>query len=124
METIIYVTQPGSGLVLDDTSGSDQEDSKEKTEEVKDSEKETTAVDYQAIANITKLKDVFPAIEFREGRPNVSELVHGDVAEMEGTTAFVSCAHASMVDDIRLAIIENLGTSKDRVEYFEQIQTW
>ncbi len=124
VETIIYVTQPGSGLVLDDTSESDQEDSKEKAEELKVSEKGTSAVDYQAIANISKLKEVFPAIEFREGRPKIPELVHGDMAEMEGSTAIVSCAHASMVDDIRLAVIDNLGTSKDRVEYFEQIQTW
>lgn len=130
IETVIYVTQPGSGLAVDEVhssegTGSDDDVDKDNNEKEFTLEKGgKIPLDFKSVSNVDKLKQDLKFIEFREGRPHIREIVQQDIAESEGLTGIVSCAHGSMVDAVRCSIIENIDSSKDRIEYFEQIQNW
>lgn len=63
-----------------------------------------------------------PHVEFRYGRPDIGELVKQEIEESNGSTAFITCGHPIMVDDIRYSVCQNLGPK--RVDFFEQLQVW
>jgi ferric-chelate reductase len=61
-------------------------------------------------------------IEFRNGRPNIAELVKADLEESTGNVSILTTAHNSLVDDVRDAVANNLNAAKGRVDYFEDLQ--
>lgn len=113
LDTIIYVSRPEDQVLpicsLEETSL----DSEEKKLDVEVSDD-----------HLAQLKAKLSHIEFREGRPNITQLVAGEIADAPGTLAFTTCGHGDMVDEVRAAIGDNLMKSKHRVDLFEQAQIW
>lgn len=104
---IIYVTKP----VLE------QEDiSSDEKIEKKDS---TSKAEGKRPADIEGDLD---HVEFRYGRPDINQIVRDEIKESSGSTAFITCGHPIMVDDLRHYVCENIG--EKRVDFFEQLQVW
>lgn len=121
VEPIIYVTQPDVDFPIT------------KTDMLKKgSQEEKFSILGEKICDENDLSDGFfpiikgnlPFIQFREGRPDVTALVRDEISNAHGSIAFATCAHESMVDDIRKAVANNLDASPYRVDLYEQIQLW
>lgn len=63
-------------------------------------------------------------VEFREGRPDVYELVREEIHGATGPIAITTCAHPSMVDEARKSVAQNLNESQYRVDLYEELQNW
>ncbi|KAK6457614.1 ferric reductase NAD binding domain-containing protein [Scheffersomyces xylosifermentans] len=64
-------------------------------------------------------------VEFRYGRPDISEIVQRETVESSKSIAFATCAHPSIVDHARVAVAEELKRDfTKRIELFEEIQGW
>lgn len=63
-------------------------------------------------------------IEFREGRPDIDEIISYEKDSTAGSICFVACGHPVMVDDIRYAVVHNMENGGKRIDFFEQLQTW
>lgn len=63
-------------------------------------------------------------IEFREGRPDIDDIVSYEKESSAGLVAFVACGHPQMVDDMRYAVVHNMELGGKRLDFFEQLQTW
>lgn len=124
VEPIIYVTQPMAGLAAPIGSTSDSVKSIDDDEEKKLDDNEKSDDDEKPDDYVDDLKRKLSFVEFRDGRPPINELVLQEITESTGAIGFVSCAHGSMVDDVRKAVADNLSASSNRVELFEQIQSW
>lgn len=70
------------------------------------------------------LKRNLSHVQFVEGRPDIHKLVRSSAEESYGSTAFVTCGHPVMVDEVRHEVVCYLGEAKHRVDYFEQLQVW
>lgn len=111
---------------------SDEEKSEQKSEEKNTDTPESTYASNNEFETqnvnsyelVDAIKEELSHITFKEGRPNMEELIHQEVVNADGTLAFVTCGHPVMVDDIRYNVAANLHESKYRVEYFEQLQVW
>ncbi|CUM66021.1 uncharacterized protein PRCAT00003675001 [Priceomyces carsonii] len=119
VQPIIYVTQPHLGLLNPElisllNSSDDEEDEQEKKLDAPEE-----SADY-----VEKIKRKLLFIEFREGRPDIKTIVEAEITQADGAIGFVTCAHASMVDEARLAVANNLSSTTQRVDLFEQIQNW
>ena len=62
-------------------------------------------------------------IEFIEEKPDFYNIVAEEIKQLSGPLAIASCAHGSMVDDVRKSVADNLNQSSYRIELFEQIQS-
>lgn len=140
IDTTIYITKPSTeGLahfkgVIDSDSSSNVEkmveidEKKDKVGDVGENVAEFGDNDYEtkgvSLDVVDAIKEELSHITFKEGRPNMEELVGQEISQSDGSIAFVACGHPVMVDDIRASVAENLGKSKYRVEYFEQLQVW
>lgn len=69
------------------------------------------------------IKDSLSHVEFRCGRPDLSDLVKSEVEESNGSICFVCCSHPKMVDEMRHCVSNNLHPTK-RVEFFQQLELW
>ncbi|RCK66705.1 putative ferric reductase transmembrane component [Candida viswanathii] len=64
-------------------------------------------------------------IHIFEGRPKIDKLVEQEIEESRGSTAFVTCGHPAMVDDIRAEAARRIDNIEHkRVDYYEQLQVW
>lgn len=63
-------------------------------------------------------------ITFMYGRQSMDGLVQREIEQSPGSIAFVTCGHPNMVDDLRYAVVNQLDTTKKRMEFFEQLQVW
>lgn len=114
VEPIVYVTQYDTPL--DKCFIEKFEESDASSEEKKsDSELSTDHVE--------NLKTKLSFVDFRAGRPDISAIVNGEIAESTGSVAFVACGHNSFVDEARKITIASLPEGK-RVDFFDQMQTW
>ena len=60
-----------------------------------------------------------------EGRPNIEKVIETCIEESSGSACFVTCGHPAMVDDIRVAVANNIDNKEGkRVDYYEQLQVW
>ncbi|CAK9441175.1 uncharacterized protein LODBEIA_P50440 [Lodderomyces beijingensis] len=118
IDTRIYVTQPHVGLVEPITSNITDDEVEQQEEQEKKSDVEEST-DY-----IVQLKKSLSHIEFVESRPDMYQLVATEISAATTPLAIASCAHGSMVDDIRKSVADNLDNSPYRIELFEQIQAW
>jgi predicted ferric reductase len=104
IKIIVYITRPDSAVISDKTTDSESVEKEEKSDD---------------ILSIYKGLDF---IEFRNGRPNIAELVKADLEESTGNVSILTTAHNSLVDDVRDAVANNLNAAKGRVDYFEDLQ--
>ena len=114
----IYVTQPHVGLTEPiATDITDDEEAQEQEQEKKSDNEES--MDY-----VLQLKKSLSFIEFIEHKPDFYQIVAKEITQLPGPLAIASCAHGSMVDDVRKSVVDNLDASPYRVELFEQMQSW
>lgn len=123
--TTIYITKPESSESqelnsklndISETSGSEKQDL-----EVLNFDNKTSEFQNGLIA---KLKETFPHIEFKLGRPVIDAIVQQEIEETSKSVAFVSCGHPAMVDETRASIVQRLDKTVKRVDFFEQLQIW
>ncbi|KAK6872883.1 Ferric/cupric reductase transmembrane component 1 [Candida tropicalis] len=129
IETTVYVTKPDSASSFEDyyEKGGEKEDysMKEKYDQytrTDESDFEPGSSDNDAFST---MKRDLNNIHFREGRPDIQEIVAIEVDECQKSVAFVACGHPLMVDDIRYAVTKNItNAGNKRVDYYEQLQVW
>ncbi|ONH65901.1 Ferric/cupric reductase transmembrane component 1 [Cyberlindnera fabianii] len=120
VECIIYITKPESEPGMKHlTSSSELSDGSDEHEKHTDG----SSTEGKAVTAGMPPKGL-DFIDFRYGRPNIDAIVESDIKECQGTCAILTAAHNSMVDDLRYAVSQNLDKSKNRVEYFEELQAW
>lgn len=133
IDTTIFITKPdlmngleyfGNITTNGDNSSNEYEKKQYNEENYKEVETSSNDEDINPNSVIHSIKTELSHITFKEGRPNIGEIVTSDVSETDGSIAFVTCGHPVMVDDIRYSVIQNFENTKYRVEYFEQLQTW
>lgn len=141
IDTTIYVTRPEIVKGLDNFS-SDTEvldsssslgDKHQTVKEVIVDEEKNDELDDDKLKGkesssngsvIENIKQDLNHIVFEEGRPDIEDYVKQEIANTDGSLAFVTCGHPVMVDDIRYSVASNLNHSKHRIEFFEQLQVW
>ena len=74
---------------------------------------------------IAMIKKELGHVYFLEGRPSIENLVKNEIEESNGSVAFVTCGHPSMVDEVRYCCAHALYDTKGkRIDFFEQLQVW
>ncbi|KAK6462386.1 ferric reductase NAD binding domain-containing protein [Scheffersomyces coipomensis] len=136
IQTVIYVTQPQLGLDFDigepyiRTSNDDESQishvkAEKNFHKIEVQGKEHPIESRSNSIAASNLKSKLSFIEFREGRPNLQELINFEVDSTSNSIAFATCAHPCMVDDIRLEVIKAIKRDRSkRIELFEEIQEW
>ncbi|KAG7662765.1 uncharacterized protein J8A68_003688, partial [[Candida] subhashii] len=116
---LICLEEFSSRFVGSDISSSeisDKDSSREKVETLDDHEKSRL---------VELIKRELSHIEFKEGRPNIEELVREEVNNSAGSIGFVTCGHPVMVDELRYYCAQNISNpNKNRVDFYEQLQVW
>lgn len=138
IQTTVYITKPDSHTNIEDFNNRvplvsdpmDVQHPEELSSDEKASMKEKVLGEVDSNEDcefkakiIRTIKSELSHITFMEGRPCMDEIVKEEVEESLGSTAFVTCGHPVMVDDLRYAVSQNLHPSK-RVDFFEQLQVW
>ncbi|KAL6452287.1 CFL1 Probable ferric reductase transmembrane component [Candida maltosa Xu316] len=90
------------------------------------------SLDYKSYEPKGEFKDDFDDmkhelshIEFRDGRPDIQEIVAIEVDECQNSVSFVTCGHPVMVDDLRYAVAKNVvNPGNKRVDFYEMLQVW
>lgn len=116
VKTIVYVTAfhtPLDQCFIDKFEDQSSAEEKKSDDEDKDSE----------MSHVYNLMDKLSHVEFRSGRPNVTEVVLQDINESAGSVAFLACGHNTFVDETRKVVAENLPEGK-RVDFYDQLQHW
>lgn len=131
INTTIYITKPDetSGFhhlkTLSDNESSSLNIEKEEVNINDNEDKEKKGSDSESVYSLVdSIKCELSHIDFREGRPKVEDLIKQEISNSDGSTAFITCGHPVMVDEVRYSVASNLHLSKHRVEYFEQLQVW
>lgn len=85
-----------------------------------------TYTHYAATENdpVALMKRDLSHVTFKDGRPDIGGLVEDTVQATWGTVCFVTCGHPAMVDELRKEVVKNVGATKHRVDFFEQLQVW
>lgn len=125
VEVVVYITKQDdetNDMLLEDFS-SDLETTALHTNSVMSEDNESSTEKTVLCANVED-KGLGDFIEFRYGRPNITELIKLDLQESSGSVAVMSCGHNKMVDHIRNAVADNLSAAQGRVDYYEELQTW
>ncbi|GME73094.1 unnamed protein product [Ambrosiozyma monospora] len=124
VQPVIYVSNPNSTFDSvhynsPSSSSSDNSDSDSGEKNTSSGEKTKDANDSHS-----SMLDKFGFIEFHQGRLNATEVVASEIRESVGSVAFGACGHPAMVDEVRVAVKNNLSGSSKRIEYFEEMQSW
>ncbi|KAK6201398.1 FAD-binding domain-containing protein [Scheffersomyces amazonensis] len=125
IEIIIYITRAGS-LDFDFTRNSFENSEPFEKSHVRkptNSTKDNTTIE-NSLTN-SSFKESLNFIEFREGRPNLQQIIDFEILCCKGPIAFATCAHPSMVDDVRVSVIKALRSDcSKRIELFDELQRW
>lgn len=114
VEPIVYVTNYDTEL--------DQEFvDKNSIEESSSSEKDVD--EKESVDNVARLKERLSFVEFRNGRPNIQEVVQHEINEANESLAIVACGHDAFVDQSRKAVVDNLPDGK-RVDFIDTMEVW
>lgn len=89
--------------------------------ETKESDSENES---KLIVQLCQLQEQLPFINFQQMKPSVEVLVAKEIKETDGTLAIVTCGPEGMVDDVRHTVVNNLDQTKQRIDFFEQLQVW
>ncbi|KAG7663950.1 uncharacterized protein J8A68_002511 [[Candida] subhashii] len=128
IETTIYVTKPNNLVCVEEFRSrfASSDISSEDTSEKNSSREKLDTCDDQEKERILELvKSELSHIQFKEGRPNIEELVRDEVNHSAGSIGFVTCGHPIMVDELRYYCAQNISNpNKNRVDFYEQLQVW
>ncbi|AAS50926.1 ABR154Cp [Eremothecium gossypii ATCC 10895] len=121
IQPIVYITRPDSASPL-----------KAEADSLSDDDSEGRACSPQKEGSLTEVttsllySKQFAHVEFRYNRPDTSQLIAGDMADLAGASvAVMSCASPNMVDDIRAAVALAAGSYKSStIDYYEELQVW
>lgn len=76
-------------------------------------------------SQVLNLKEKLSFVEFREGRPNIQEIIANEVNECSANIVFATCASPCMVDDARVAVVDIMkNVQTKRIDLFEVIEGW
>ncbi|CAK7894701.1 ferric/cupric reductase transmembrane component 1 [[Candida] anglica] len=122
IEVICYVTAPDSERGAEDFEKRllAAEECLNEGDNLLDVDVSEESVNVSEIISIVKTE--LNHIQFKEGRPNIEEIVALEIQESFGSTTFITCGHPVMVDEVRAAVVQNIG--QKRADYFEQLQVW
>ncbi|SCU93358.1 LAFA_0F15962g1_1 [Lachancea sp. 'fantastica'] len=122
VQTVIYVTKAHEGKLGEKLTAHFDNSSPSSSSE-KGSEGHEVVVSHDYLENVHKL---LPHIEFREGRPDMTQLVNQDIDECDNkNVAVITCGHGNMCDEIRSIVADKVGShKKSRIDIFEELQTW
>ncbi|CEP63857.1 ferric reductase family protein LALA0_S09e04060g [Lachancea lanzarotensis] len=122
VQTVIYVTKAHEGKLGEKLTAHFDTSSPSSSSE-KGSEGHEVVVSHDYLETVHKM---LPHIEFREGRPNMAEIVNQDIDECDDkNVAVITCGHGNMCDEVRAAIADKVGSyKKSRIDLFEELQTW
>lgn len=115
VEPIVYITKYQDGKVGEKflTSSSS---------ETSDSDEKHSYVERTWLENVVA---AFPHILFKEGRPNIQELIKSDLSSSANqNVAVMTCAHNTMSDDIRKVVADEIPNFNGRLDLFEELQVW
>lgn len=73
---------------------------------------------------VSELQKQMPNVTFIQQRPNINEVVVEAISQSSGSTAIATCCHASIDDDVRKAVAQNLDKTSHRIDLYDQIQVW
>lgn len=73
---------------------------------------------------LARVREEFPHIEFRSGRPELSQLIVEEIAEAANSVAFITCGHPVLVDDLRYEVVNQIDHTNKRLDFYEQLQIW
>lgn len=132
IQTTVFVTRPDdlSGLEYFNKRGGSNKKSHNPYEYEKEylEKIDTKSVDLSIYSYpnsiIENLRAELPNVEFVEGKPSMDALVEYETSVADMSIAFITCGNPAMVDELRLAVTQNLHNTKHRVDFFEQLQAW
>lgn len=137
IETTIYVTRPDSHIHLEEfdirfphtdagtVTMSEINDANETTSLKRPVPLYTEPTTATSERIISKIKRELSFIMFQEGRPCMDQIVKETIKESTGSSAFITCGHPIMVDELRASVANNVDNSDRKlVDYFEQLQVW
>ncbi|RCK54922.1 putative ferric reductase transmembrane component [Candida viswanathii] len=131
IETTVYITKPDSAANFDDYHDKSSEKCDSSMKEKYTHYIQTEVSDFGPGSSdsdsvvLSAVKRDLSNVHFREGRPDIQEIVAIEVDECQKSVAFVACGHPIMVDDIRYAVARNVtNAGNKRVDYYEQLQVW
>ncbi|KAH3902498.1 ferric reductase family protein SCDLUD_000075 [Saccharomycodes ludwigii] len=110
-------------------SDSDIKENNVKVKETKisdsDSAQEEKIMPLQDQELLAKIESKLPHVEFREGRPDIEQIVVADLNEATvGRTCVMSCAHSNMCDDIRYVVSREILKKNNPIDFIEELQGW
>ncbi|KAH3902495.1 ferric reductase family protein SCDLUD_000072 [Saccharomycodes ludwigii] len=73
---------------------------------------------------LTTIKNNLTHIEFKDGRPELKELVNTDIQNSSGSTVVMTCGHPEMCDDIRDIVCDAIYQRKSRIDLLDELQKW
>lgn len=73
---------------------------------------------------LEQVRNEFPHVTFVEGRPNLGLIIADDIQEAAHSVAFVTCAVAPMVDEIRYQVVKNIDKTEKRLDFYEAVEIW
>ncbi|GEQ72421.1 hypothetical protein JCM33374_g6108 [Metschnikowia sp. JCM 33374] len=118
-EITVFVTRPdldNDTQELKCLLNSDASSSEESREE---KEEKTPQTDI-----LLQLKNEFPHVSFKEGRPELKDIIEGDIEEATHSVAFIVCGTSSMVDEVRYQVVKNIDQTTKRVDFYEALEVW
>lgn len=136
VETILYISRPENkegaqtlhellqqDMGFEKLSGSDNS---EKSKDSVEAEREEVLKknEFGTSDILVALKKTLPHITVHEGRPDLNKIVLSDIEKSAGSSAFVTCGHPAMVDDLRLNVLRAMDTTSKRVDFYDQLQVW
>lgn len=131
IKTTIYITRPGILVDEDDFKKRMQGISQGMENELQPLLQKSVPASYNSEpvnstdGILNKIKEELFHIKMIEGRPNIEKVIETCIEESSGSACFVTCGHPAMVDDIRVAVANNIDNKEGkRVDYYEQLQVW
>lgn len=122
LQVVVYVTKYEDAKLgekfLNETSTSNSSQDGEKNMELDDGDASDSWIE--------PVQRALPFVEFRQGRPDIKQLVTQDLQEAQGSNvAVMTCAHPHMCDEVRNVVASQVGEHNGgRIELFEEFQTW
>ncbi|OBA20915.1 hypothetical protein METBIDRAFT_68849 [Metschnikowia bicuspidata var. bicuspidata NRRL YB-4993] len=117
VEATVYITRPEGGnddvLLQRMTCRSESSSTDEKE-----------SLSKEGMDIFDRLRQHFPHVTFKSGRPLMDAIVDKETEEAAGSAAFITCGHPIMVDDLRYAVVQKIDKTEKRVDFFEQLQVW
>lgn len=70
------------------------------------------------------LQSNFPHVVFVDLRPELKDLVQQEVSDAMDSIAFVTSGPARLSDEMRKHVVDQIGQTEKRVDFYDQMQVW